>query len=55
MGLIDELLDIERGFWKAVRDPGYYREHMAEDGVAIFGIGVMDKDAAISSTAAPQK
>ncbi|MGE0227554.1 MAG: nuclear transport factor 2 family protein [Dehalococcoidia bacterium] len=54
MTLIDELLEIERGFWNATRDPRYYREHMADDGVAIFGIGVMDKDEAIASTSAPQ-
>lgn len=50
MTLKDDLLTLERGFWVAVRDPEYYRANMADDGVAVFSMGVMGKDAAIAST-----
>ncbi len=53
MALLDELLEIEQGFWNATRDPGYYKEHMADEGLAIFSAGVMDKSQAIASTSAP--
>ncbi|MEZ4503731.1 MAG: nuclear transport factor 2 family protein [Dehalococcoidia bacterium] len=53
MPLMDDLLELERGFWNATRDPDYYREHMAEDGLAVFGMGVLTKDEAIASTVAP--
>jgi ketosteroid isomerase-like protein len=53
MRLRDELLRLEEGFWKATGDPDYYREHMADDGLAVFSEGVMGKDAAVASTTAP--
>jgi len=50
MTLKDDLLTLERGFWDAIRDPDFYREHMADDGLAVFSVGIMGKDAAIAST-----
>jgi hypothetical protein len=50
MGLLEDLVELERGFWNATGDPEYYREHMADEGLAVFSIGVMGKDAAIAST-----
>lgn len=50
MELLDELLTLERGFWEASGDPGYYRANMANDGLAVFSVGVMDKEGAITST-----
>ena len=50
MTLKDDLLTLERGFWDAIRDPDYYRANMAEDGLAVFSMGIMGKDAAIAST-----
>jgi hypothetical protein len=50
----DELLELELGFWNATRNPDYYREHMAPDGLAVFGMGVMGKTAAIGSTSSPE-
>jgi hypothetical protein len=50
MPVEDELMTLERGFWDAINDPDYYREHMADEGLAVFSIGVMGKDAAIAST-----
>ena len=52
MALREELLNLERGFWKATDDPAYYREHMADDGIAVFAApaGFMNKDQAVAST-----
>jgi hypothetical protein len=50
MPLKDELVALELGFWKATGDPAYYREHMAADGLAVFAMGVMNRDAVIAST-----
>jgi hypothetical protein len=47
---MDELLTLERGFWTASRDPDYYKKHMADEGLAVFSMGVMDKSAAVAST-----
>jgi len=50
MALRDELLNLERGFWKAANDPDYYREHMADDGIAVFAApaGFMNKDQSVA-------
>lgn len=51
--LQEELVKLEIGFWEATQNPGYYRENMADDGVAVFSQGVMEKDAAVQSTTNP--
>jgi hypothetical protein len=53
----EELLEIETGFWHAVGNPEYYREHMADSGIAVFGepYGVMRKaDALRAAGEAPE-
>lgn len=52
MALLDELIELERGFWEATGNPDYYRQHMADEGLAVFSMGVMRKDAAIATTSA---
>jgi len=44
-----ELIELERGFWQALvdRDPDYFRHSMADDGVVIMPMGVMDKAACL--------
>ena len=54
MELIEELLKLDYGFWNATQDPDFYRDHMADDGLAVFSMGVMAKDAAIASTSGDQ-
>jgi ketosteroid isomerase-like protein len=54
MALREDLCELERGFWEAVGDPDYYREHMADDGLAVFSMGVMGKEGAIQSTSESQ-
>jgi hypothetical protein len=51
MALREELLNLERGFWKSASDPDYYREHMADDALAVFAApaGVMNKEQAVAS------
>lgn len=46
----DELLAIEKGFWERGNEPGYYREFMADGGLAVLEPGVMTKDQAIDMT-----
>ncbi len=50
MTTLDELIKLEHGFWEATRDPDYYARHMRDDGLAVFGEGIMDKEAARRST-----
>lgn len=42
--VIDHLLELEEGFWKAAGDGDYYREHMAADGLCVLPVGVLDRD-----------
>jgi hypothetical protein len=51
--LQEELVKLEVGFWEATQNPDYYRENMADDGVAVFSQGVMGKDGAMQSTTNP--
>ncbi len=46
---MDELLALERRFWEAGGDPGFYRERFAEDGRCVFAFGILDKDATVAS------
>jgi hypothetical protein len=50
MTLLDELTNLEVGFWHATRDATYYRDHMRDDGVAVFAGAVMEKPAVEAST-----
>ena len=50
MTLLDDLMLLEDGFWHASENPGYYREHMRDDGLAVFSGSVMSKKEAEDST-----
>ena len=44
MALKQELLELEQGFWNAAGDRGFYEEHFADNGVAVFPFkgGILD-------------
>jgi Domain of unknown function (DUF4440) len=46
---MDELLELEEGFWKAAGDPEFYEEHFAPDGKVILSMGVLDKPGVVSA------
>ncbi len=52
MALREQLLTLEEGFWNGTMDPEYYQEHMADEGIAVFGepAGVMNKEQAVAET-----
>jgi len=52
MGVREDLIALEEGFWNAFGNPDFYREHMADEGIAVFGepTGVMGKEQAIAET-----
>jgi Domain of unknown function (DUF4440) len=54
MTLEQELTELERGFWNATREPGYYEAHMADSGLAVFSDIVLGKAEAAASTSAAQ-
>lgn len=39
--LIDELLELEKCFWDAAGNAGFYAEHFAQDGLIALAMGVM--------------
>ncbi|MBU1493623.1 MAG: nuclear transport factor 2 family protein [Actinobacteria bacterium] len=43
--LTAELTALEKGFWEASTDPGFFGEHLADEAVMVFpyGVGAMDK------------
>jgi len=45
MALIDELLELERGFWAASGSTDYYETHMSNNGLCVFSFGHLDKEA----------
>jgi len=45
MALIDDLLELERGFWASSGTTGYYETHMADNGLCVFSFGHLDKEA----------
>jgi hypothetical protein len=47
----EDLLELERGFWGAAGDPGFYRRWFADDGRCVFGFGTLDKEATVDSMA----
>lgn len=47
--VIDRLLELEEGFWKAAGDGNYYREHMAPFGLCVLPVGVMDKGQTVAA------
>lgn len=46
---MDDLERLEHRFWKAAGDPEFYRRHFADDGLCVFGFGVLDRDATVAS------
>jgi hypothetical protein len=49
MGRREDLVGFERDFWQAAGDPDFYREHFADDGRCVFGVGILDKEATVAS------
>jgi hypothetical protein len=50
MALEQELIELEKGFWRAAGNDGdFFREHMADDALAVMASGVMTKHDAVSS------
>ena len=46
----NELIQIEKGFWHNGNSEAYYREHMADSGLAVLEPGIMSKGQAIEMT-----
>ncbi len=46
-----ELIELERGFWRATGSGDYYREHMAADGLCVLPAGVLDKNTTVEAIA----
>jgi hypothetical protein len=44
-----ELLELERGFWAVTGDADVYRARFAEDGICVFGFGMLDKQATVAA------
>jgi hypothetical protein len=44
LSVIERLLELEEGFWKAAGNGDYYREHMASDGLCVLPVGVLDRE-----------
>lgn len=40
---------MERGFWNAAGHGDYYVEHMADDGVCVLPVGMMDKKSTVAA------
>jgi hypothetical protein len=45
MALIDELLELERGFWASSGTTEFYETHMSDNGLCVFSFGHLDKEA----------
>lgn len=45
MALIDDLLELERGFWASADSTAYYDTHMSDNGLCVFSFGHLDKEA----------
>ncbi len=54
MALIDELLELEHGFWASSGSADYYETHMSKDGRCVFSFGHLDKDATKAGMAAAE-
>jgi hypothetical protein len=48
---VEELIELERRFWHAGGDPGFYRDHFAAEGRCVFPFGTLDKHATMASIA----
>lgn len=55
MPLREELIELEKAFWRAAGDPGFYQEKFADEGVMAFHIGIMTKDAVVDSMAGAEE
>ena len=51
MALIDELLELERGFWGSGGATDFYDTHMADDGLCVFSFGHLDKEGTMAGLA----
>jgi hypothetical protein len=51
----DALIDLEKRFWRAAGDPGFYRDHFADDGMMAFPIGLMSKPEVVAATSGPDR
>ena len=43
------VMELEKGFWGAAGDAGFYEEHMDEDGRCLLPVGALDKRSTISA------
>lgn len=41
--MIDRLIELEEGFWSSAGNGDYYREHMAEYGLCVLPVGILDR------------
>lgn len=53
-GLMNELLELENGFWGAAGAPGFYQANFAQDGVIVLAMGIMDKAQVMEAMAAAE-
>jgi hypothetical protein len=53
----DQLLAIEKSFWRSSGDADFYRTHVADEGKFVLSMGVVDKSDVVTamSEAAPWK
>jgi hypothetical protein len=47
--VLDDVLDVERSFWTSSGDQDFYRSHVADEGLFVLSMGVMDKAAVIEA------
>lgn len=52
----EELLDLERRFWGASGDPGFYERHVADGALFVFPapVGILSRSEAIAAVAEAQ-
>ncbi len=46
-----DLVEMERSFWDAAGDGGYYERNMASDGRCLLPTGILDRDATVAAIA----
>jgi hypothetical protein len=49
--MTEDLLELERGFWKAAGDGQFYREHMVIDGLCVLPVGVLGREDTMAAIA----
>ena len=49
MSVRDELLELERAFWAAGGNGDFYRQHLDDEGVCVFSMGIMGKEQTVEA------